>query len=434
MAFTEKKYLDYAGLQRYDTLIKEVISNGDVKKVALNTAEVTVGTTNYAAGNALLIWVGSADVTSEAAATYKIPMGAAAMQTEIDALKAAIENEAGAQGTIGNLITSDKSDLVAAINEVKDQSDDTDALIGELPTQVPTATGGTTTPASTIVGYIDQKVGIAEEKAANAIAGLDTNSDVALVSETDGVVTITGSLAEVDGIVGTGSASNVTLAKVAKTGVAEDLGITAINSLKRNNVAVTDTQAALEVIAEKLENNAAAGVVTLESADNATGALKTYTLYQGVLGTDDAAAKAAKAIGTIDIPRDYLVKSAVVSTVETANTPYTGAAVGDKYIDFVINTKDSDTDASHLYVAINDLIHPIGAVANASEVQVAVDANNQISASVVDIAASKITYRAADSTANPAVTRESVAEALARIDATEAIPLTGDNSIASLFA
>ena len=59
---------------------------------------------------------------------------------------------------------------------------------------------------------------------------------------------------------------------------------------------------------------------------------------------------------TINIPKDYLVKSASVKTVSTANNPVSGYVVGDKYLDFVINTKDSTGTDEHLYVLVSDLI------------------------------------------------------------------------------
>lgn len=60
----------------------------------------------------------------------------------------------------------------------------------------------------------------------------------------------------------------------------------------------------------------------------------------------------------INIPKDFLVKSAELKTVEIADTPYTGATIGDKYIDFIINTKDSTdaADESHIYLAVKDLV------------------------------------------------------------------------------
>jgi hypothetical protein len=36
--------------------------------------------------------------------------------------------------------------------------------------------------------------------------------------------------------------------------------------------------------------------------------------------------------------------------------PYSGAVVGDKYIDFVINAKDASETAEHIYLPVNDLV------------------------------------------------------------------------------
>ena len=58
----------------------------------------------------------------------------------------------------------------------------------------------------------------------------------------------------------------------------------------------------------------------------------------------------------IDIPKDYLVKSADIKVVAAADDPYTGAKVGDKYIDFVVNTVGGDGNESHIYLAIKDFV------------------------------------------------------------------------------
>lgn len=67
--------------------------------------------------------------------------------------------------------------------------------------------------------------------------------------------------------------------------------------------------------------------------------------------------KNGKNIGaTINIPKDYLVKSASVKTVEVENTPVSGYKVGDKYIDFVVNTTDDTGNKSHIYLLVNELV------------------------------------------------------------------------------
>lgn len=107
---------------------------------------------------------------------------------------------------------------------------------------------------------------------------------------------------------------------------------------------------------------AAAGKVNLiEQATAESGYLKTYILALGVENEADVVASGTgkNLVGKINIPKDFLVKSATVETVATADTPYTGAQVGDKYIDFVINTKDTalgSETASHVYLPVNELV------------------------------------------------------------------------------
>lgn len=89
----------------------------------------------------------------------------------------------------------------------------------------------------------------------------------------------------------------------------------------------------------------------VEQATAETGYLKTYVLQAN--GTD--AADSVK----INIPKDFLVKAAEVKAATVADTPIAGLAVGDKYIDFTINTADTadgSETATHLYIAVGDLV------------------------------------------------------------------------------
>lgn len=86
-------------------------------------------------------------------------------------------------------------------------------------------------------------------------------------------------------------------------------------------------------------------VVKLETATD--GYLASYQLQKD--GTPVGA--------TINIPKDYLVKSASVKTA-IADDP-SGFAEGIKYIDFVVNTYDTDTGSgkeSHIYLSVQDLV------------------------------------------------------------------------------
>lgn len=87
-------------------------------------------------------------------------------------------------------------------------------------------------------------------------------------------------------------------------------------------------------------------IVKAETAEE--GAIATYYL------TKDNVQVGAK----INVPKDYLVKSATIEVVETEGQPYTEAKVGDKYIDFVVNVKAGEGEGteSHIYLPVNELV------------------------------------------------------------------------------
>lgn len=59
----------------------------------------------------------------------------------------------------------------------------------------------------------------------------------------------------------------------------------------------------------------------------------------------------------INIPKDYLVKSATLETSTAQNYETVGtSAAGKKYIDFVVNTVDSDATDTHIYLPVEDLV------------------------------------------------------------------------------
>ena len=87
--------------------------------------------------------------------------------------------------------------------------------------------------------------------------------------------------------------------------------------------------------------------VTVEKQSSAeSGYAHTYIIKQG-----------GSQVGSkINIPRDFLVKSGSVKTVTTANNPVSGYVLGDKYIDFVINSKDGSATDEHMYILVSDLV------------------------------------------------------------------------------
>ena len=100
--------------------------------------------------------------------------------------------------------------------------------------------------------------------------------------------------------------------------------------------------------------------VTVEKQSTAeTGYAHTYIVKQG-----------GSQVGSkINIPKDFLVKSGSVKTCTTANVPVQGYQVGDKYIDFVINSKDGSATDEHMYILVSDLVEDTTYTADGSTLE-----------------------------------------------------------------
>lgn len=154
----------------------------------------------------------------------------------------------------------------------------------------------------------------------------------------------------------------------------------------------TDVEGALAELAQASSGGVASKTVYLQDESSGQSAYaKVYKIYQGA-NAPDALTDPAALIGTINIPKDLVVKSGSVETVSTADDPYTGAEVGDKYIDLEIQNQ-----SAHLYIPVKDLtdVYTGGTTAEAT---VSVSANNEITVAIGKVAATKVIYQAADAT------------------------------------
>lgn len=84
----------------------------------------------------------------------------------------------------------------------------------------------------------------------------------------------------------------------------------------------------------------------IKQATAETGYAATYVLYQG----DTALSP------KINIPKDFLVKSATVETCTVDDVPVEGYVVGDKYLDFVVNSVDGTATDAHIYLKVTELV------------------------------------------------------------------------------
>lgn len=76
-----------------------------------------------------------------------------------------------------------------------------------------------------------------------------------------------------------------------------------------------------------------------------------YRLYKKENGVTSAVEDSV-----INIPYDYVIKNVTIETCNTLNTPVNGYQIGDKYLNFVINTKNNDVTDEHLYVNLQELV------------------------------------------------------------------------------
>ena len=107
---------------------------------------------------------------------------------------------------------------------------------------------------------------------------------------------------------------------------------------------------------------------------------KLTTATSGYLASYQLEKDGVKAGEVINIPKDYLVKSASIKTSAGKDDP-SGLPSGSKYIDFVINTHDTASGTgteSHIYLNVEDLVDVYTAGNGIS-----IDASNVVSAKVV---------------------------------------------------
>ena len=153
--------------------------------------------------------------------------------------------------------------------------------------------------------------------AINALDSADTavaNQFVTSVSEADGVITVTRAQP---------SAANISVAAL-------------------DSIAAGDLQTVLGALEDAIDAGGTGSIVTMTEAAGSGDVLKVYTLAQGTTN-----------IGTINIPKDFLVKS---GQVRAATTEDTGFTVGEKLLDFEINTVGNDGTGSHVLISVADLV------------------------------------------------------------------------------
>lgn len=95
---------------------------------------------------------------------------------------------------------------------------------------------------------------------------------------------------------------------------------------------------------------------TIDELGGIVDVVKQATAETGFAATYVVKQNGSQVGSKINIPKDFLVRSATMGTVSTADSPQQGFAVGDKYLDFVVNTANDDETPQHIYINVKDLI------------------------------------------------------------------------------
>lgn len=138
-----------------------------------------------------------------------------------------------------------------------------------------------------------------------------------------------------------------------------------------------------------LENLATKDKATIVAAINSLKTESTVTVEKKQTAEEGFAAtyiikQNEKQVGSsINIPKDFLVKSGTVKTVSTINQPVNGYKVGQKYLDFVVNTASNDGQESHIYILVEDLVD-VYTGSTGDQIAVVVGNDNTISASLTN--------------------------------------------------
>ena len=407
MAVTAKQYLDYAGLSQYDSLIKSYIDTADAK--AIKTV-LWDGTNEYIRfykkENATLadtpdysIAMSSADIANlQARVGMSSTLNSYESQTNLTDILNVLTGNSSTTGSVAK-IASDEAD--AAETAAKSYTDTSiAALDADLDASGTAQHSGTfvvsgVTEVDGVITAVDSVEVEAAGAAAAAVAALDV-SEFALTSVANNVVTIKG-IKEVDGQIAIGDGAGISLEEVAYTGDAEDVSYDNTTS----GLTSTDVQAALDEVAAQSAGGVASKTVYITETAGSTSDLysKRYGIYQGSTGSSSSPVVGEK-LADIDIPKDMVVEDGSVVDVvfvEADSSLHEGSASGTdvtteikgsatatasdagKYIKLVI----ANATSNHLWIKATDLVDIYTAQQNATQIQLAIDNNNVISATVV---------------------------------------------------
>ena len=323
--YVDKKFVDLADITTFKELMTDYIDNADAKAIKSVNSTVSNGTTYYNLWKTATPGTAGTTAGGEGQADYIITVanGASVLAIASTAGRALTGLTDNGNGTFTwSTAAFDESGAAAtAKSEVIGESTDS-------------------ADADTIYGAKKY----ADNTTTAAIAGLTGSAGIA--SETNDIVTLKSGVTEADGKIANSSENDITLAKVAKTGKAEDVAISTYTS-GATTVSNVDT-----AIADLLSKIGAIDASINVSTVDASQIANVQTRYQITQAGNNSTY-------TIDIPEfpvDAFVDDGAVKQVTEADVPYTGAVVGDWYIELDLVEKDG---VNPVYIPANSLVKDV---------------------------------------------------------------------------
>ena len=123
------------------------------------------------------------------------------------------------------------------------------------------------------------------------------------------------------------------------------------------------------------------GLFYAPAAEKVYRIVKLQNASEGAIASYQLATDGTPGGTIIDIPKDMVVSGGEVKTVSIADTPYTGAVVGDKYIELTLANKANDK----LYIPANSLVEYVTSGSQTGDmIVINIDNNHQVTATITD--------------------------------------------------
>lgn len=346
MANYTNKFLDYTGLQQLWTSIKAYIGNKEVTNITI-THSTDAAEVKLTKGDASTI-----TASLNAASTSTAGLMSSADKTKLDGIEAGAQvnklerivvaagdattgTGLGTNGTDAILrIETDLSTVTADVNPLRPASalavkNYVEGRLTSVNTELTDKINELTTTTATHTTQIaalqaaDQ---ILDKKIDDEVAALESSINTVSAAVKANADAIADHVADVNTKFGDYYTKTETDGKIS--GEISKLDSTVTASVSTSGLQVFTK---IEQVDGKLSSVGTTNLRIVKAATANEGMASTYKLQAGDVVLGDV----------IDIAKDQVLKSGSVKIVATANTPYTGAEVGDSYIELLFHNQET---------------------------------------------------------------------------------------------